>query len=107
MCTGSRSTGSRDSAAPNDFIAEPMFRELDVDAFFMESDDERSGTFAPLRFVPKGKLVVLGLVTTKRGELESKDMLKRRIEDASRYVDLISSTSRRSAASPPPSRATR
>jgi methionine synthase II (cobalamin-independent) len=71
-----------------DFIAEPMFGELDVDAFFMEFDDERSGTFAPLRFVPKGKLVVLGLVTSKRGELESKDALKRRIEDASRYIDV-------------------
>jgi 5-methyltetrahydropteroyltriglutamate--homocysteine methyltransferase len=71
-----------------DFIAEPMFGELDVDAFFMEFDDERSGTFAPLRFVPKGKLVVLGLITTKRGELESKDELKRRIEDASKYVDI-------------------
>jgi 5-methyltetrahydropteroyltriglutamate--homocysteine methyltransferase len=71
-----------------DFVAEPMFNELDVDAFFMEFDDERSGTFAPLRFVPKGKLVVLGLITTKRGELESKDELKRRIEDASRYVDI-------------------
>jgi methionine synthase II (cobalamin-independent) len=71
-----------------DFIAEPMFNELAVDAFFMEFDDERSGTFEPLRFVPKGKLVVLGLVTSKRGELESKDELKRRIEDASRYVDV-------------------
>ncbi|MDX6722045.1 MAG: 5-methyltetrahydropteroyltriglutamate--homocysteine methyltransferase, partial [Solirubrobacteraceae bacterium] len=56
--------------------------------FFMEWDDERSGGFEPLRFVPKGKVVVLGLVTTKRGELESKDELKRRIEEASRYVDI-------------------
>ena len=71
-----------------DFVAEPMFTELGVDAFFMEFDDERSGTFEPLRFVPKGKLVVLGLVTSKRGELESKDYLKRRIEEASRYVDV-------------------
>jgi 5-methyltetrahydropteroyltriglutamate--homocysteine methyltransferase len=71
-----------------DFIAEPMFSELDVDAFFMEFDDERSGTFEPLRFVPKDKLVVLGLVTSKRPELESRDMLKRRIEEASRYVDI-------------------
>ena len=71
-----------------DFVAEPMFTELGVDAFFMEFDDERSGTFEPLRFVPKGKLVVLGLVTSKRGELESKDYLKRRIEEASRYVDI-------------------
>jgi 5-methyltetrahydropteroyltriglutamate--homocysteine methyltransferase len=71
-----------------DFVAEPMFNELDVDAFFMEFDDERSGTFEPLRFVPKGKFVVLGLVTTKRGELEAKDELKRRIEEASRFIDI-------------------
>ena len=71
-----------------DFVAEAFFGELDVDGFFLEYDDERSGTFEPLRFVPKGKLVVLGLVTTKRGELESKDELKRRIEEASRYVPL-------------------
>jgi 5-methyltetrahydropteroyltriglutamate--homocysteine methyltransferase len=71
-----------------DFVAEALFSELDVDGFFLEYDDERSGTFEPLRFVPKGKQVVLGLVTTKRSELEDKDMLKRRIEEASRYVDL-------------------
>jgi 5-methyltetrahydropteroyltriglutamate--homocysteine methyltransferase len=59
-----------------------------VEGFFLEYDDARSGGFEPLRFVPKGKLVVLGLVTTKRGELESKDLLKRRIEDASRFVPL-------------------
>jgi 5-methyltetrahydropteroyltriglutamate--homocysteine methyltransferase len=59
---------------------------LDVDGFFLEYDDARSGGFEPLRFVPKNKLVVLGLVTTKRGELESKDTLKRRIEEASRYI---------------------
>ena len=71
-----------------DFVAEALFGELDVDGFFMEWDDARSGGFEPLRFVPEGKLVVLGLVTTKRGELEDADMLKRRIEEASRYVDL-------------------
>jgi 5-methyltetrahydropteroyltriglutamate--homocysteine methyltransferase len=70
-----------------DFVAEALFNELDVDGFFCEWDDERSGGFEPLRFVPKGKRVVLGLVTTKRGELERKDDLKRRIEDASRFVD--------------------
>ena len=59
-----------------------------VDGFFCEWDDERSGGFEPLRFVPKGKRVVLGLVTTKRGELENKDQLKRRIEDAARFVDI-------------------
>ena len=59
-----------------------------MDGFFLEYDDARSGGFEPLRFVPKGKLVVLGLVTTKRGDLEDKDLLKRRIEDASRFVPL-------------------
>jgi 5-methyltetrahydropteroyltriglutamate--homocysteine methyltransferase len=71
-----------------DFVAEALFGELGVDGFFLEYDDARSGGFEPLRFVPEGKLVVLGLVTTKRGELESKDELKRRIEEASRFVDL-------------------
>jgi 5-methyltetrahydropteroyltriglutamate--homocysteine methyltransferase len=71
-----------------DFVAEALFNELAVDGFFMEWDDARSGGFTPLRFLPKGKVVVLGLVTTKRGELESADELKRRIEEASRYVDL-------------------
>ncbi len=71
-----------------DFVAEALFGELDVDGFFLEYDDARSGGFEPLRFVAPGKLVVLGLVTTKRGELESKDELKRRIEDASRFVEI-------------------
>jgi 5-methyltetrahydropteroyltriglutamate--homocysteine methyltransferase len=71
-----------------DFVAETLFNELDVDGFFMEWDDARSGGFEPLRFVPPGKVVVLGLVTTKRPELEAKDMLKRRIEEASRFVDV-------------------
>jgi 5-methyltetrahydropteroyltriglutamate--homocysteine methyltransferase len=71
-----------------DFVAEALFNQLDVDAFFMEYDDERSGTFEPLRFVPSDKIVVLGLVTTKRGELESKDALKSRLDEASRYIDL-------------------
>jgi 5-methyltetrahydropteroyltriglutamate--homocysteine methyltransferase len=71
-----------------EFVAEALFSELEVDGFFMEWDDERSGGFAPLRFVPKGKHVVLGLVTTKHGELEQKDELKRRIEEAARVVDI-------------------
>src|SRR5579884_2572632 len=71
-----------------DFVAEALFNNLDVDGFFMEWDDARSGSFEPLRFVPKGKVVVLGLVTTKRGELEDPDMLKRRIKEASQYVDI-------------------
>jgi 5-methyltetrahydropteroyltriglutamate--homocysteine methyltransferase len=71
-----------------DFVAEALFGGLEVDGFFLEYDDERSGGFAPLRFVPPGRQVVLGLVTTKRGLLEDKDTLKRRIEEASRYVPL-------------------
>jgi 5-methyltetrahydropteroyltriglutamate--homocysteine methyltransferase len=69
-----------------DYVAEALFGELNVDGYFLEFDDARSGTFAPLRFVPKGKKVVLGLVISKRGELENKDDLKRRIEEASKYV---------------------
>jgi 5-methyltetrahydropteroyltriglutamate--homocysteine methyltransferase len=71
-----------------DFVAEALFSELDVDGFFLEFDDERSGGFEPLRFVPPGKMVVLGLVTTKRPELESRDDLKRRIDEAAKYVPL-------------------
>lgn len=71
-----------------DFVADALFNQLEVDGFFMEWDDARSGGFEPLRFVPPGKLVVLGLVTTKRGDLETKDELKRRIEEASRHVDV-------------------
>ncbi len=71
-----------------DFVAEALFNELAVDGFFLEYDDPRSGTFEPLRFVPPGKLVVLGLVTSKQGQLESKDTLRRRIDEASRYVPL-------------------
>jgi methionine synthase II (cobalamin-independent) len=69
-------------------VAETMFDTLAIDGFFLEFDDARSGDFAPLRFVPKGKKVVLGLVTTKKGRLESKDELKRRIDEAAKYVPL-------------------
>ena len=71
-----------------DFVAEALFGELNVDGFFLEFDDERSGGFEPLRFVPPGKMVVLGLVTTKRGALENPDDLKRRIDEAARFVPL-------------------
>jgi 5-methyltetrahydropteroyltriglutamate--homocysteine methyltransferase len=87
MCRGNfRSSWAAEGGY--DFVAEALFSELDVDGFFLEYDDERSGGFAPLRFVPAGKIVVLGLVTTKRGALESRDELKRRVEEASRYVPL-------------------
>jgi 5-methyltetrahydropteroyltriglutamate--homocysteine methyltransferase len=87
MCRGNfRSSWAAEGGY--DFVAEALFTQLGVDGFFLEYDDERSGTFEPLRFVPKDKQVVLGLVTTKRGELEDKDMLKRRIEEATQYVDI-------------------
>ncbi|HWI27200.1 MAG TPA: 5-methyltetrahydropteroyltriglutamate--homocysteine S-methyltransferase [Stellaceae bacterium] len=71
-----------------DHVAEALFGQLQVDGFFLEYDDARSGGFEPLRFVPKGKMVVLGLVTTKKGALEKKDDLKRRIDQAAKYVPL-------------------
>ena len=69
-------------------VAEVLFNELNVDGYFLEYDDERSGDFRPLRFLPKGKTMVLGLVTTKLGELESKDAIKRRIDEAAKYAPL-------------------
>lgn len=71
-------------------VAEVLFNEIDVDGFFLEYDDARSGGFEPLRFVPKGKKVVLGLITTKRAALESGDELMRRIDEAARYIPLDS-----------------
>jgi 5-methyltetrahydropteroyltriglutamate--homocysteine methyltransferase len=68
-------------------VAEILFNELAIDGFFLEYDDQRSGDFAPLRFVPTGKTVVLGLMSSKRPEVEPKDALKRRIDEAARYVD--------------------
>ena len=91
ICTHSCRGNFRSSWAASggyDYVAEAVFGRLDVDGFFLEYDDARSGTFEPLRFVPKGKVVVLGLVTTKRGALEKKDDLKRRIESATKYVPL-------------------
>jgi len=87
MCRGNfRSSWAAEGGY--DFVAEALFGGLDVDGFFLEYDDTRSGGFEPLRFVPKGKYVVLGLVTTKRGVLESKDDLKRRIAEAAKFVPL-------------------
>jgi 5-methyltetrahydropteroyltriglutamate--homocysteine methyltransferase len=87
MCRGNfRSSWAAEGGY--DFVAEALFSELGVDGFFLEYDDARSGGFEPLRFVPKGKMVVLGLVTTKRGQLESPDDLKRRIDEASKFVPL-------------------
>jgi len=69
-------------------VAEALLSEMDIDAYFLEYDDDRSGDFRPLRFLPKGKIVVLGLVTTKVGVMESPDSLKRRIDEAAQYAPL-------------------
>jgi 5-methyltetrahydropteroyltriglutamate--homocysteine methyltransferase len=69
-------------------VADALFNLTDVDGFFLEYDDERSGDFAPLRFVPKGKMVVLGLISSKNAAMENPDDLKRRIDDAAKYVPL-------------------
>jgi 5-methyltetrahydropteroyltriglutamate--homocysteine methyltransferase len=80
--------GAGFAAGGYDFVAETLFRDLAVDGFFLEFDNERSGGFAPLRFVPPDKHVVLGLVSTKTGSMENRDDLKRRIDDASKFVPL-------------------
>jgi 5-methyltetrahydropteroyltriglutamate--homocysteine methyltransferase len=69
-------------------VAELLFNEIGVDAYFMEWDSERAGGFEPLRFVPKGKIVVLGLVTTKTGALEPRDEILRRIDQAAKHLPL-------------------
>jgi 5-methyltetrahydropteroyltriglutamate--homocysteine methyltransferase len=69
-------------------VAELLFNTINVHGYFMEYDTERAGGFEPLRFVPKGKTVVLGLVTSKAGALEQKDAIKRRIEQATKFIDL-------------------
>ena len=71
-----------------DPIAELLFNEIEIDGYFLEYDLPRAGDFAPLRFLPKGKIAVLGLVTTKSSTLETKDELKRRIDEAGRYAPL-------------------
>lgn len=71
-----------------DHIAERLFSQLDVDGFFLEYDDERSGGFEPLRFIPRGKMAVLGLITSKRAAIEDKELIKRRIEEAAKFVPI-------------------
>ena len=87
LCRGNfRST----FAASGDYepVAEALLSRMDIDAYFLEYDDARSGGFAPLRFLQKGKIAVLGLITTKTGTLEGKDDIKRRIDEAARYAPL-------------------
>jgi 5-methyltetrahydropteroyltriglutamate--homocysteine methyltransferase len=69
-------------------VAELLFNTIKVHGYFMEYDSARAGGFEPLRFVPKGKTVVLGLLTTKTGQLESRDHIRRRIEEAANFVDI-------------------
>jgi 5-methyltetrahydropteroyltriglutamate--homocysteine methyltransferase len=76
------------AAGGYDHVAEALFNKLNVNGFFLEYDDERSGGFEPLRFVPKDKYVVLGLITSKHAKLESKDEIKRRIDAAAKFVPL-------------------
>ena len=77
-------------AASGDYepVAEALLSEMNIDAYFLEYDDDRSGDFRPLRFLPKGKTMVLGLVTTKFGQMESKETLKRRIDEAAKYAPM-------------------
>ncbi len=87
LCRGNfRSTHA--AAGNYEPVAEALLQEMEVDAYFLEYDDARSGDFKPLRFLPKGKTAVLGLVTTKIGEMEDKDELRRRIDDAAKYAPI-------------------
>ncbi|MDF0535205.1 5-methyltetrahydropteroyltriglutamate--homocysteine S-methyltransferase [Shewanella sp. A32] len=87
LCRGNfRSTYA--AAGNYEPVAEALLAKMQLDAFFLEYDDERSGDFRPLRYLPKGKQVVLGLITSKFGQMESKDDIKRRIDEAARYAPL-------------------
>jgi 5-methyltetrahydropteroyltriglutamate--homocysteine methyltransferase len=87
-CRGNTGGGGWHKSGGYDWVAETSFGGLDVDTFLLEYDTERAGDFSPLRYMPKGKTVVLGLVTTKFPELESQDELIERIHEAAKYVDL-------------------
>ncbi len=87
LCRGNNQSGWVASGGYEP-VAEILFNEADVTGYFLEYDSERAGDFAPLRFVPKGKVVVLGLVTSKSGALESKDAIRRRIDEAAKYCPL-------------------
>jgi 5-methyltetrahydropteroyltriglutamate--homocysteine methyltransferase len=87
-------------------VAEALLSEMNIDAYFLEYDDDRSGDFRPLRYLAKGKLVVLGLVTTKFGAMETKDSLKRRIDEAAKYAPWTQLACHPSAVFPAPCTAT-
>jgi 5-methyltetrahydropteroyltriglutamate--homocysteine methyltransferase len=88
FCRGNGGRAGWHTSGSYEAIAEEVFGGLDVDTFLLEYDSNRAGGFEPLRFMPKGKTVVLGLITTKSGELESVGDIVRRIEEASKYVDI-------------------
>jgi methionine synthase II (cobalamin-independent) len=88
FCRGNGGRGGWHTSGGYDAIAEEVFGSLDVDTYLLEYDSDRAGGFEPLKYMPKGKTVVLGLVTTKSGELESADDIIRRIEEAAKFVDI-------------------
>jgi 5-methyltetrahydropteroyltriglutamate--homocysteine methyltransferase len=88
LCRGNGPMGRWHTEGGYERIAEQIFGGINVDRFLLEYDSERAGGFEPLRFMPRGKTVVLGLITTKSPELESQDVLLRRIEEAARYVPI-------------------
>jgi 5-methyltetrahydropteroyltriglutamate--homocysteine methyltransferase len=87
MCRGNNRSAWR-TAGGYEVIAEKAFNLLEVDRFLLEYDTERAGGFEPLRFVPPGKMVVLGLISSKDPQLESQDQLRRRIDEAAKYVPI-------------------
>ena len=87
QCRGNRE-GLWAAAGGYDPVADVLFNQIDVDGYFLEYDTERAGTFEPLRFVPAGKVAALGMVSTKTPALETKDDLKRRIDEAGRFAPL-------------------
>jgi 5-methyltetrahydropteroyltriglutamate--homocysteine methyltransferase len=87
LCRGNRG-GHWHAEGSYDLVADKLFNALDIDFFFLEYDSPRAGDFSPLRLVPKGKTIALGLVSTKAATVEDKAALKRRIEEAGRHVDL-------------------
>ena len=86
LCRGN--SGHGQASGGYDPVAERLFQKLDFDGFFLEYDTERSGDFQPLRYVPKNKVVVLGLMSTKQKALEPVEDLKRRVGEAARFVEM-------------------
>jgi len=87
LCRGNRA-GQFHSEGGYDVVAERLFNRLDIDFFFLEYDSDRAGDFSPLRHVPKDKQVILGLVTTKTGEMETRDEVRRRVDAATKHISL-------------------